>query len=141
MFDTARWSVLAPLLQAAGAGRDLLDDTIRRLGPRAVTEVVLREIGSHDIRLDLRFDGQTTSHLLDTGDVVVSLDLADAVRGLYGTGSWTSLAVRTPSAELDEGGMGAWFRRRRFPVGRRQRRTRLGQHRRAAGSRLPGLQR
>ncbi|MEU0879506.1 class I SAM-dependent methyltransferase [Lentzea sp. NPDC005914] len=113
VFDTARWSVLAPLLQAAGAGRDLLDDTIRRLSPSAVTDVVLREIGSHDVQLDLRFDGRTTSHLQDTAEVVVSLDLADAVRTLYGTGSWTSLAVRTPSAELDEGGMGAWFRSRK----------------------------
>ncbi len=109
MFDAARWTVLAPLLQAATAGRDLLDDTIRRLTPEAVAEVVLAEIGAHDVRLDLSFDGDVSSHLRVSSEVVVSLDLADAVRGLYGTGSWSSLAVRTPSAELDDGGMTAWF--------------------------------
>ncbi|RAS71037.1 hypothetical protein C8D87_1011338 [Lentzea atacamensis] len=111
MFDTARWTVLAPLLQAAGAGRDLLDDTIRRLTPEAVTQVVLNEIGEHGVRLDLHFDGRTTSHLRTDADVVVSLSLTDAVRGLYGTDErpWPSLAVRTAFAELDERGPGAWF--------------------------------
>ncbi|MEU7476252.1 class I SAM-dependent methyltransferase [Lentzea sp. NPDC042327] len=112
----ASWPVLAPLLQAATAGRDLLDDTLRRLGPDAVTAALLAEIGEveHDVRLDLHFDGVTTSHLRTGADLVVSLDLADAVRTLYGTERrWPSLAVSTPSAGLDEGGVGAWFRARR----------------------------
>jgi hypothetical protein len=119
VLDAARWSVLAPLLQATTAGRDLLDETIRRLGPGPVAAAVLTEIGAAepDVRLDLHFDGQVTSHLHPDSELVVSLDLADAVRTLYGTARhWPSLAVRTPSAELDEGGMGAWFGRRQgFP--------------------------
>jgi hypothetical protein len=114
VFDTERWTVLAPLLQAATAGRDLLDDTIRRLTPEAVTQVVLDEIGAHDVRLDLRFDGLRTSHLNTDAELVVSLDLADVVRGLYGMAERPpSLAVQTPHAELGEGGMVAWFRSRK----------------------------
>lgn len=111
MFDTARWTVLAPLLQAATAGRDLLDATIRGLTPEAVTQAVLDEIGEHRVRLDLHFDGRRTSHLRTDAEVVVSLSLTDVVRGLYGTDErpWPSLAVRTPCAELDERGPGAWF--------------------------------
>ena len=75
MFDTARWTVLAPLLQAVTAGRDLLDDTIRRLTPAAVAAEVLRETGEHDVRLDLTFDGRTTSHLCTDADVVVTARL------------------------------------------------------------------
>ncbi len=115
VFDTARWSVLAPLLQAATAGRDLLDDTIRRLGPSSVVHEILAEIGDvkHDVRLDLSFDGSVTSHLQTGAEIVVALDLADVVRTLYGTQQrWPSLAVRTPSDELDENGIGSWFARR-----------------------------
>ncbi len=115
MLDTARWTVLAPLLQAATAGRDLLDHTIRALTPAAVAEAVLEEIGEHDVRLDLTFDGGTTSRLQPKADVVVALDLADAVRGLYGTDErpWPSLAVTTPNPEIDERGIGGWFAGRR----------------------------
>ncbi|WP_439656678.1 class I SAM-dependent methyltransferase [Lentzea sp. HUAS TT2] len=115
MFDTARWTVLAPLLQAVTAGRDLLDDTIRRLTPAAVAAEVLRETGEHDVRLDLTFDGRTTSHLCTDADVVVTLDLADAVRGLYGTEDrpWPSLAVTTPDPDLDERGIAGWFQDRK----------------------------
>ncbi|WP_053733622.1 class I SAM-dependent methyltransferase [Nocardia sp. NRRL S-836] len=112
----ARWPVLAPLLQAATAGHDLLDDVVGRLGPGAVIEAVLAEIGDveHDVRLDLSFAGTVTSCLATTSEHVVSLDLADAVRTLYGTATtWPSLAVRSPAAELDEAGMGAWFHRRK----------------------------
>ncbi|MFS8099726.1 class I SAM-dependent methyltransferase [Lentzea alba] len=104
MFDTARWSVLAPLLQAATAGRDLLDDTIRRLTPEAVTQVVLAEIGDvkPDVRLELHFDGETTSHLNTANELVVALHLTDVVRVLFGTEErWPSLAVRTPAGDLD----------------------------------------
>ncbi|SER18100.1 Methyltransferase domain-containing protein [Lentzea xinjiangensis] len=105
------WAVLAPLLQAATAGRDLLGETIRWLTPRAVTARVLAEVGEHDVRLDLTFDGTTTSHLATGSEVVVALDLADAVRGLYGTDErpWPSLAVTTPDRELDERGPSGWF--------------------------------
>ncbi|MET9226286.1 class I SAM-dependent methyltransferase [Lentzea sp. NPDC003310] len=115
MFDTTGWAVLAPLLQAATAGRDLLDDTIRRLGPDAVAAEVVREIGEHDVRLDLTFDGRTTAHLSTDADVVVALDLADAVRGLYGTDArpWPSLAVTTPDPDLDERGISGWFHDRK----------------------------
>ncbi|GGN09421.1 hypothetical protein GCM10011609_56440 [Lentzea pudingi] len=115
MVDTARWTVLAPLLQAATAGRDLLDSTLRGLTPGAVIAEVLREIGEHDVRLDLRFDGHTTSHLRTDAGVVVTLDLADAVRGLYGTDArpWPSLAVTTPNPDLDEHGMAGWFHSRK----------------------------
>lgn len=114
MADTARWTVLAPLLQAATAGRDLLDDTIRRLTPEAVAAEVVTEIGERGVRLDLRFGGSTTSHLCTDAEVVVTLDLADAVRGLYGTDErpWPSLAVTTPDIALDERGIGGWFRDR-----------------------------
>ncbi|HUQ60767.1 class I SAM-dependent methyltransferase [Lentzea sp.] len=109
MLDTARWTVLAPLLQAATAGPDLLDATIRGLTPAAVAEEVLNEIGEHDVRLDLTFDGVTTSHLRPEADVVVSLGLADAVRALYGGRPWSSLAVSTPNPEVDERGISGWF--------------------------------
>ena len=113
VFDTARWSVLAPLLQAVSAGRDLLDETIRRLTPEAVTQVVLAELGDlkPDVRLDLEFDGVTTSHLQTTAEVVVALHLTDAVRGLFGTDErpWPSLSVRTPAGEPDPAAPGAWF--------------------------------
>ncbi|MFD9698664.1 class I SAM-dependent methyltransferase [Lentzea sp. NPDC059081] len=113
MLDAARWTVLAPLLQAATAGPDLLDATIRGLTPGAVAEEVLKEIGEHDVRLDLTFDGVTTSHLLAGADVVVSLDLADAVRGLYAGQPWSSLAVSTPDPEIDERGVQGWFAARK----------------------------
>ncbi|MFI6095635.1 class I SAM-dependent methyltransferase [Lentzea sp. NPDC051213] len=113
MFD--RRPVLTTLLQAATAGRDLLDDTIRKLTPAAVTEIVLAEIGKveHDVRLDLHFDGETTSHLQTAAELVITLSLADAVRGLYGTDErpWPSLAVRTPADE-DTTDPRAWFGRR-----------------------------
>ena len=115
MLDTARWSVLAPLLQATTAGRDLLDDTLRRLGPDAVVAAVLAEIGDvdHDIRLDLAFAGSVTSCLATASEHVISLDLADAVRTLYGTERhWPSLAVRTPDFPVD-GDLGTWFHRRK----------------------------
>jgi hypothetical protein len=115
VFDSERWTVLAPLLQAATAGPDLLDHTIRGLTPGAVTTALLRETGDHDVRLDLRFDGHTTSHLRTDADVVVTLDLADAVRGLYGDDErpWPSLAVTTPNPDLDERGVAGWFHSRR----------------------------
>jgi hypothetical protein len=116
VFDTERWAVLAPLLQAATAGRDLLDDTIRGLTPEAVAQAVVDEIGDDraGVRLDLRFDGRTTSHLRTGADVVIALDLADAVRGLYGTDErpWPSLAVRTPGDEPGPTDVGRWFRGR-----------------------------
>ncbi|MGW6929485.1 class I SAM-dependent methyltransferase [Lentzea sp. NPDC054927] len=116
MFDTERWAVLAPLLQAATAGRDLLDETIRRLTPEAVARAVADEIKpvKADVRLDLRFDGKITSHLTTGAEVVIALDLADAVRGLYGTDErpWPSLAVQTPRGEVDPANPGGWFRAR-----------------------------
>ncbi|WP_394618004.1 class I SAM-dependent methyltransferase [Lentzea sp. JNUCC 0626] len=116
MDNAARWTVLAPLLQAVTAGRDLLDDTIRRLGQEAVADCLLAEIGDdHDVRLELTFADRTTSHLRIDSDVVVRLDLADAVRGLYGTGErpWPSLAVSTPDPALDERGVAGWFHSRK----------------------------
>ncbi|SDF81140.1 hypothetical protein SAMN05216553_103396 [Lentzea fradiae] len=109
MLDTARWTVLAPLLQAATAGPDLLDATIRGLTPQAVAAEVVAETGEHDVRLDLVFDGVTTSHLRTDSDVVVTLGLADAVRGLYAGRPWSSLSVRTPDPEMDERGIAGWF--------------------------------
>ncbi|HEX7304786.1 class I SAM-dependent methyltransferase [Lentzea sp.] len=113
MLDTARWTVLAPLLQAATAGPDLLDTTIRGLTPDAVAAEVLKEIGEHEVRLDLTFDGVTTSHLRPESDLVVALDLADAVRSLYAGRPWSSLAVSTPNPEVDDNGIGGWFAARK----------------------------
>ncbi|MFD5827625.1 class I SAM-dependent methyltransferase [Lentzea sp. NPDC060358] len=113
MLDTARWTVLAPLLQAVTAGPDLLDATIRGLTPHAVAAALLAEIGEHDVRLDLTFDGATTGHLRQDADVVVSLDLADAVRGRYAGRQWSTLAVSTPDPELDENGIGGWYAARK----------------------------